>query len=39
VTVVLDAYAVLALLKGEPAADQVRQLVQSGDGQLTDAHD
>lgn len=34
-TVVLDAYAVLALLKGEPAAGQVRDLVESGDGQLT----
>jgi PIN domain nuclease of toxin-antitoxin system len=29
--IVLDAYAVLALLKGEVAADEVRQLLTSGD--------
>lgn len=34
-TVVLDAYAVLALLKGEPAAPSVRELIEVGDGVLT----
>jgi PIN domain nuclease of toxin-antitoxin system len=29
--ILLDAYAVLALLKGEPAAPQVRVLLQGGD--------
>ncbi len=29
--IVLDAYAVLALLKGEPAAPQVRALLEGGD--------
>lgn len=33
--IVLDAYAVLALLKDEPAADQVQRLIDSGDGALT----
>ena len=33
--IVLDAYAVLALLKDEPAADQVQGLIDSGDGALT----
>lgn len=28
--IVLDAYAVLALLKGEPAAQQVRELLSPG---------
>lgn len=34
-TVVLDAYAVLALLKGEPAAEQLRDLLASGDCQVS----
>lgn len=34
-TAVLDAYAILALLKGEPAAGQVRWLVGAGDATLT----
>ncbi len=29
--IVLDAYAVLALLKGEPAAEKVRELLQADD--------
>ena len=32
---VLDAYAVLALLKGEPAAPEVQRLLDSGTGALT----
>lgn len=32
---VLDAYAVLALLKGEPAAAEVQRLLDSGTGALT----
>ena len=32
---VLDSFAVLALLKGEPAADAVRQLILYGDATLT----
>ena len=35
VTAVLDAYAILALLKDEPAASQVRGLVGAGDATLT----
>lgn len=31
---ILDAYAVLALLKGEPAATQVQQLIATGDASL-----
>lgn len=34
-TAVLDAFAVLALLKAEPAANQVRNLVQAGGTTLT----
>lgn len=32
---VLDAFAVLALLKGEPAAPEVRNLIERGDAALT----
>lgn len=32
---VLDAFAVLALLKSEPAAPQVREIIEAGDGSLT----
>lgn len=32
---VLDAFAVLALLRGEPAAPDVRRIIESGDAQLT----
>jgi predicted nucleic acid-binding protein len=32
---VLDAYAVIAYLRGEPAAAAVRSLLESGDAQLT----
>ncbi len=32
---VLDAYPVIAYLKGEPAASEVRALLESGDGVLT----
>jgi PIN domain nuclease of toxin-antitoxin system len=32
---VLDAFAVVALLRGEPAAAEVRQLLDSGDAVLT----
>lgn len=32
---VLDAFAVLALLKGEPAALEVRNLIEGGDAALT----
>jgi predicted nucleic acid-binding protein len=32
---VLDAYAVIAYLRGEPAADQLRPLLQAEDGALT----
>lgn len=32
---VLDAFAVIALLRAEPAASEVRGLIASGDGQLT----
>jgi predicted nucleic acid-binding protein len=35
VTAVLDAFSVLALLKGEPAARQVRALVEAGGSTLT----
>jgi predicted nucleic acid-binding protein len=35
VTVLLDSFAVLALLKGEPAAPQVHALVESEDAELT----
>ena len=34
---ILDAYAVLALLKGEPAAPAVADLIRSGDARLTAA--
>ena len=34
-SVTLDAFAVLALLKGEPAAGEVRHLVVNGDAVLT----
>jgi predicted nucleic acid-binding protein len=32
---VLDAYAVIAFLRDEPAADQIRPLLEAGDGALT----
>lgn len=32
---VLDAFAVLALLRGEPAAPEVRELIERGDAALT----
>ena len=32
---VLDAFAVLALLKGEPAAPEVRSLIQGGEAMIT----
>jgi predicted nucleic acid-binding protein len=32
---ILDAYAAIAYLRGEPAADQVRQLLEQGDSDLT----
>lgn len=32
---VLDAFAVLALLRGEPAASEVRELIERGDAALT----
>jgi PIN domain nuclease of toxin-antitoxin system len=32
---ILDAYAVIAYLRGEPAAEQVRSLLSVGDAQLT----
>ncbi len=32
---VLDAYAVLAFLRDEPAADEVRSLIEAGDALLT----
>lgn len=32
---VLDAYAVIAYLRNEPAADQVRPVLDAGDGALT----
>lgn len=32
---VLDAYAVIAFLRGEPAADHVRPLLEAGDAALT----
>lgn len=32
---ILDAYAVLALLKGEPAATKVQELIATGDASLT----
>ncbi|MFP5317528.1 MAG: PIN domain-containing protein [Acidimicrobiia bacterium] len=32
---VLDAYAVLAYLKDEPSADEVRPLIEAGDASLT----
>jgi PIN domain nuclease of toxin-antitoxin system len=35
VTAVLDGFSVLALLKGEPAARQVRELVEAGGSTLT----
>jgi PIN domain nuclease of toxin-antitoxin system len=35
VTTVLDACAVLALLRGEPAAARVRDLIEAGDATLT----
>jgi len=35
VTTVLDACAVIALLRGEPAAEPVRQLIGAGDATLT----
>jgi PIN domain nuclease of toxin-antitoxin system len=32
---ILDAYAVIAYLRSEPAAEQVRPLLKAGDGALT----
>lgn len=34
---ILDAYAVIALLRGEPAAPEVRSLIDAGDARLTAA--
>ena len=33
--IVLDAFAVIALLRGEPAAGQARALIERGDAELT----